>query len=233
MYGWHKATLIMSPPRTNGESSAPGNQPRALGLKAFQALGVFILEDFLQATRLRLTEVMRDCRVAKKATVYQKGARGVHETERKTKLVEVGTDLRSIVEAELENIRPDIANHFKTTLSGMEPPQFLRYERGDFFSKHVDAGTKKYRNRRVSVIIYVNDPNASEQGYTGGNLLFYGLLPDPNFKRAVLPLQPKAGLLVAFPSNLMHEVAPVTGGVRLSIATWYLHAHEPVAGHAG
>jgi predicted 2-oxoglutarate/Fe(II)-dependent dioxygenase YbiX len=35
------------------------------------------------------------------------------------------------------------------------------------------------------------------------------------------PLQPEEGLLIAFPSRMMHEVQPVTRGKRYSIVTWY------------
>jgi predicted 2-oxoglutarate/Fe(II)-dependent dioxygenase YbiX len=36
-----------------------------------------------------------------------------------------------------------------------------------------------------------------------------------------LPLAGEAGLLIAFPSHLVHSVSPVTAGERYTLVTWF------------
>ena len=62
-------------------------------------------------------------------------------------------------------------------------------------------------DRDVSVLVYLDND------YTGGELVF------PNFG---LRLEPRAGMLVAFPSDhrYCHSARPVTSGMRHVIVSW-------------
>lgn len=96
-----------------------------------------------------------------------------------------------------------------------EEPQLLRYTSGGFYHYHVDAydpvpGGKAWRkaiDRDISMLIYLND------NFNGGEL---------EFKRFSYFLQPRAGMLVWFPSDIRYEhmAKPVTNGYRYAIVSW-------------
>ena len=90
-------------------------------------------------------------------------------------------------------------------LTAFTAPGLVRYEPGDFFVSHVDAGTGQ--KRTVSAIALL--PSA----FTGGELCFFDQ-QDP------FPLRP--GDVVLFPSNFLfpHAVQPVISGTRHSVVTW-------------
>ncbi len=73
------------------------------------------------------------------------------------------------------------------------------------------------------VVIFLNamstEPGPSD--YSGGALTFYGLLEDPAWRDFGFALDPMPGLLVAFPSHIVHEVTPVTAGDRYTIVDWF------------
>jgi len=119
--------------------------------------------------------------------------------------------------------RESLEEHFKVSLSGCEDPQFLRYRVGDFFVAHQDGNTgltrlDTDRSRRISLTIFLNhqserpEPNA----YCGGSLVFSDWR-----NGAECRLAGEAGTLVAFRSEVTHEVVPVTDGERYSIVSWY------------
>jgi predicted 2-oxoglutarate/Fe(II)-dependent dioxygenase YbiX len=53
-------------------------------------------------------------------------------------------------------------------------------------------------------------------------LTFYGLLPGPAWERIGFPLRGEEGLLVAFRSEILHEVTAVRQGDRYTIVTWFV-----------
>src|SRR5262245_40292228 len=94
---------------------------------------------------------------------------------------------------------------------------------------HVDTETNaegELGRRQISVIILFNGQSdeGSPGSYRGGSLAF-GLQMKgsaPRGKGMVsVPLAGRAGLLVAFPSRIPHEVQPVSRGVRYSGLTWF------------
>jgi PKHD-type hydroxylase len=112
------------------------------------------------------------------------------------RLIDVGTDLNK--------------QFFGFDLIGItEKLQFTEYKEGDFFKMHYD---KTYDNviRKLSIVIMLSDPNT----YEGGELnLWLGDKPD------VAPKE--QGTVIAFPSYIMHEVLPVTKGLRYTIVAWF------------
>jgi SM-20-related protein len=116
-----------------------------------------------------------------------------------------------------------IARHFDLNLKNFEEPQFLSYRVGDFFVAHQDGNTgliqlETDRTRRVSVSIFLNDQSAAQapDTFCGGSLAFSDWRSGK--RREV---RGEAGMLVAFRSELTHEVTPVTQGERLAIVSWY------------
>ena len=86
----------------------------------------------------------------------------------------------------------------------------LKYEKGNFYVKHVDQSTTL--NRTISVIINLNEE------YEGGDVVFYNPLTDRPYSKPNL----KSGDIILFPTNFLypHQVTPITKGIRYSIVSW-------------
>ena len=57
--------------------------------------------------------------------------------------------------------------------------------------------------------------------YGGGALSFFGLFDHPSGEAIGIALEAAEGLLMTFPADMLHAVAPVTNGERYTIATWF------------
>ena len=124
-------------------------------------------------------------------------------------------------DARIEALRPTLERHFGVALASAEPAGLLRYATGGFYRPHRDrsSGTPGTRDRAVSVVIFVNDREGGRR-YEGGALRIYGLLGEGPLAEVGLDMEPDAGTLVAFRSEWLHEVTPVTAGQRFTIVTW-------------
>jgi len=90
--------------------------------------------------------------------------------------------------------------------------QFSIYdsEQKSFYSKHTDVSTiNDGYIRKLSFTIHLND--SSE--YAGGNLIFH-ISESPNI------INKQVGVGTFFPSHMLHEVTPVTSGIRYSLVGW-------------
>jgi PKHD-type hydroxylase len=97
-----------------------------------------------------------------------------------------------------------------------ESPQVARYgaEAAGHFAWHSDIGEGALaRRRKVTLVVQLSDPGA----YEGGGL---ELMPDGQ----VVAAARDRGAAVAFPSFVLHRVAPVSRGTRHSLTVW---AHGP------
>lgn len=191
--------------------------------------GLLLIRDFLDAP-LRAT-VWAEARTAAghPAPVYLEGAEGVvHEDVRKTTSLEVSAATGAEIERRLRELREMIGGHFGLQLSDCEPPQFLRYREGDFFIRHQDGDAEQLafdhlRVRKVSVVIFLNGaarlPDA--ETFDGGSLLIYRAGGDSATGPLVFHVGGEPGLLVAFLSDTVHEVTPVTRGARFTVVSWF------------
>lgn len=104
---------------------------------------------------------------------------------------------------------------YKYDLTEMETLQYTEYYSGtlDRYKAHSDDGHKFNLFRKLSFSVQLSDPNE----YEGGNFLFYrNSLHEPN----EAPKQ--KGTLIVFPSYVIHEITPVTKGVRRSLVSWVI-----------
>ena len=78
---------------------------------------------------------------------------------------------------------------------------------GGHFGWHMDVGPRT--PRKLSLTLQLTDPSR----YQGGELQF--------FTGDIVRTAPRdRGMLIAFPSYMVHQVTPVTAGTRKSIVAW-------------
>ena len=193
-----------------------------------EPFGVFHLRGFLsppECARLRDAVARGPTRAS---TVYDGGTGEVRaDAERRSREVDVEAWARSLVVDRLGSLLPRLAEEMGEPVTRFEDPVFLRYGPGDRFLAHVDRAEDRpgadpvRRSRRVSIVVFLNE--ASGDGvpgtYDGGRLLLC-VFRDPRAERVGLEVDGESGLLLAFPSDLPHEVRPVARGERQTIVTW-------------
>ena len=192
---------------------------KALNSAEIGSRGVLIRSEFLSYAQCARVRAAMDRGYASSAEIFDNGY-VVNEQVRKTYEVEVEPDIEREVEQAVAGVREDVSRFFGIALTGSEGPGFLRYPPGGFYRAHRD----RFENpgdefpRQISVVLFLSSAAADpvDGGCVGGALrLFPGDDQDP------LDIAPVAGTLVAFPSDLLHEVLPVTAGVRDAIVDWF------------
>ena len=176
--------------------------------------GLFLNRNFLdvEVCAKLLAEV--DSSPTTPAPVYIEGTEGViHETVRKTTSLHPSEETISEMWNRLFQQKPLLEDHFGMSLVDCERPQFLRYEKGDFFVRHQDGNTHQIdfdhlRVRRISIVVFLND------AFSGGALKFHG-------SSTTFELRAETGMLLAFRAELFHEVVPITSGERFTMITWF------------
>jgi SM-20-related protein len=190
---------------------------------------LFTSRNFLDAQTCR--DLMAEARSSPttRAPVYIQGSdEVVHETIRKTTSFHPSDATVSHIHDRLLQQKSALEAHFGLRLTDCEPPQFLRYEPGDFFVRHQDGNTEQLefdhlRIRRLSLIVFLNDyaVEPKENCYCGGALNLYNENDDSAGGPAPFAVLGQTGLLVAFTADTIHEVAPVTSGERFTIISWF------------
>ena len=184
---------------------------------------LYTVRSFLDEEKCRelIAEIGHSAATA--ALTYGKGEAAVDERVRRVKRVSVWPETVAYVTQRLADLRDSIAEHFGIELTTFEEPEFLCYRTGDFFVAHQDGNTgliqlESDRMRRVSVSIFLNEQSDEPQPYTygGGSLVFSDWRSDSRHE-----IIGEAGMLVAFRSEVTHEVTPVTHGDRYAIVSWY------------
>jgi len=183
---------------------------------------LFLLRNFLDAEACANLKAELNQSPTTQAPVYLQGTPGViHEDVRKTTSLHPPRETVDDVHQRLMGQKSALADHFGLNLTDCEPPQFLRYEKGDFFVRHQDGNTKQLdfdhlRVRRISIVVFLNDYSAEPQVdcYGGGLLNFYD-------DETTFGLRGETGLMVAFAAETTHEVSPVTHGERFTLITWF------------
>jgi SM-20-related protein len=191
-------------------------------------LGLFVVNSFFDADWC--ARVRAELRAAESiaAPVYSGNQVAVNKSIRSTTLVQVAAPTASQIHTRLSALQPALESYFCVPLEGLEEIHCLRYREGDYFQAHRDVRQSPdapayMQRRRVSIVLYLNGESAGgeDAGYDGGSLTFYGLFEDPRWATYGFPVRGKAGLLVAFRSDVLHEVTPVTRGERFTLITWF------------
>lgn len=192
-------------------------------------IGCFVIENFLtkEFCEQILNEVQDD-KLVSAAIVDDKDLAYVNEDYRKTKIAKISKETKVEIYNKMLEIKPQLEEHFQVTLDKSEKPEVLVYREGDFFKVHKDQDDQPdsqtvTSNRKVSMVIFLNTQSEEpgEHCYSGGSLNLFGLINQPGWEDKGFPLGGKPGLLVAFRSNIIHEVTPVTFGKRFTIVNWF------------
>jgi SM-20-related protein len=195
----------------------------------FAKLGLFVARGFFDPS---LCAAIRDelkTAPEKPGTVFRQGSAFVVDQDtRRVARHKISPETRGLVGDRLEALRPVQSRHFGVPLNGFEELQFLSYGPGGMYTPHRDGSDKPaapdyMRARKVSLVLFLNCQTAqpSEGTYGGGVLTFYGLLSGPGCQPVGLGLEAEEGLLVAFRSDVLHEVTPVTHGRRFTLVGWF------------
>jgi predicted 2-oxoglutarate/Fe(II)-dependent dioxygenase YbiX len=120
-----------------------------------------------------------------------------------------------------------VGPHYRADIEWFDRPEILRYGPGGEYKPHADSENffadegrwKRVIDRDLSILLYLNDT------FEGGEIAFL------NFG---MQFKPKAGLLVAFPSDAryVHAALPVKQGTRYAIVSWAAVRDTPRVGAA-
>jgi SM-20-related protein len=203
------------------------------GPEFFRQAGFFVLPGFLEPESiLHLRHEMASAPREKALVVKPGGIECLDEGVRKVEASVLPKEMMAQLKERLRGLVPALEKHFHVQIADCESPQYLIYRPGDFFTPHSDGGrpgqTEYTQHRRVSAVIFLNreSDEPAEETYGAGRLTFYGILDGPMWERCAFPLKPEPGLLIAFPSEKIHEVTPVSHGLRFTVVTWF-YAAEP------
>ena len=140
---------------------------------------------------------------------------------RNASLVEPAGHVIELIEARLDACRAEVAAALSMTLGEREGAGFIRYPPGGFYKPHRDRGTDvewpSSARRAAAVVIFLNSSRQGSRetgGFDGGVLRLF--LPD-----AEEQVTPQAGLMVAFPADVLHEVTEVRDGTRDTVVDWF------------
>lgn len=200
-------------------------------LDFFCHLGVYVEKDFLNPSECdTLRKEIRASLLVPADVIDADSSNGrIDERVRRVREAHVNSPTVEAVIDKLALLTPTVASFFSVPLTGIEEPQFLLYQGDDFFLAHQDRDDYpgkdgKVTQRRISTVVFLNNcaSNPDEHTYSGGSLTLYGLLSGPQWAGCGFPLVGDEGTLVAFSSDIVHEVKPVLSGQRFTIVTWYI-----------
>src|ERR1043166_4570165 len=103
---------------------------------------LFLLRNFLDPDSCASLRAELAVAPTTQAPVYIEGTEGtVHETVRTTTSLHPPAEVIEQVQERLLRQKSALEDHFGVSLTGCERPQFLRYQKGDFFVRHQDGNT--------------------------------------------------------------------------------------------
>jgi PKHD-type hydroxylase len=163
-----------------------------------------------------LTDSEMDSLIADQASLLIDGTLGKSQQDKEIRRSQVGFFLIEEKNKWLYRRIWEAANEFNRRFLGVEITgiegniQLARYDSGDlgFYNWHTDFGPDAPK-RKISITVQLSRP----EDYDGGDL---ELLFDSRPYRG----EKARGAVIAFPSFVLHRVAPVTRGTRWSLVAW-------------
>ncbi|MBV9240937.1 MAG: 2OG-Fe(II) oxygenase [Acidobacteria bacterium] len=191
------------------------------------AHGIFVREDFLPLSLCRQLCKDIDSFPLSDGDIWlpEEGFH-INDQIKRRKEISYSADTQPKLHQKIYEASAELADRFSLQLGTLQPLKFTRYDVGDFYQPHRDLldepAPEVIRSRKLALTLFLNQQGdePDEADYCGGSLAFYGLISDPSWHGAGIPLDSEAGMLVAFRPDILHEVTPVTHGVRYAITTW-------------
>jgi PKHD-type hydroxylase len=127
------------------------------------------------------------------------------------KWIPTKTNYNWIYETLSWNVQTINKDAFNFELTHIETLQFTEYteDQSGFYGPHLDTGETVAGYRKLSFVLQLTNPSK----YEGGELVLH-----TSQTPTVLPKD--RGKLLFFPSYILHEVKPVTKGIRHSLVGW-------------
>ncbi len=181
--------------------------------------GIIIVKDFLNRNQCKAIIDYANAEVPEPHTVMGLDENGkkinINSIGRITDYIKIDGIRKVITDIYVRAFKTIINPYFHIETEWYTTPGILRYGIGGKYVEHSDSENWykqqkkwiKHADRDVSQLLYLNND------YTGGELYF------PNFD---FRFQPKAGMLVSFPSDhrYLHLAETVTSGTRFAIVSW-------------
>ncbi len=185
---------------------------------------------FLAPQEARAIVEEMDASLQEPAQVWLGTEFAVRAESRRGSIATLSPASEALVQDRLWGVMPALEQRYSCTISHVSGVTALVYRRGDHFAAHSDGGVDEdapaeVALRRISLVVALNDGASEQAQFTGGELSFFpGTAPGtpPTPEDEVILVRSEPGLLVAFPSPLVHQVMPVAGGCRYSLALWAL-----------
>jgi predicted 2-oxoglutarate/Fe(II)-dependent dioxygenase YbiX len=186
---------------------------------------VFRQTRFLTAEECLVVRRGMDRGQVEQAEILRGGVRQ-EPTVRVAALVDPDSGVIRFVESALDACRDRVSEALGLPLGDREGAGFIRYPAGGFYRPHRDRGDdpgwEAAARRSVALVLFLNTSRAS--GLPGE---FDGGLLRLLFADADVDVVPEAGLLVAFPADVLHEVTAVCDGTRDAVADWFYSPASP------
>ncbi len=191
-------------------------------------LGLYFREGFLTTVECADLSRLMTATAGHASSVYGRASSAERKIgTRRTSSIDLDASRDLEMQARFTACRDDLARHFSVALSEHEPPQYLVYREGSYYRPHRDRRALPETpadegDRRVSAVVFLSQPDtAGSADYAGGELRFFDLIDAPEWRGIGLVCDAAPGLLIAFPSDVVHDVSEVTRGCRCTIATWF------------
>ena len=215
-------------PSQKNQQEAKNRQRNSWRLNSLYQTNLFTISQFLNSefcTQLQAEIHQSPFQPAR--VIGRNNQPGVDRTIRKTDEVQISLHYRKTIKDYLVKLKPQLEQHFKTSLSEIQGPRILRYHQGDFFHWHTDTSNHRSttKDRKVTSLVYLNESNEESEsdGFVGGELEIYihDLIPQEEYREYCLQLSAKTGQLIAFNSQIHHQVQPIVRGERyVIVAHW-------------
>lgn len=194
-----------------------------MSAKLLRKLGIYVDVDFLPDDLCQAICREIDAGAKTDAAVYSETSKSndMDRALRSSSYANVSSETSDLITEKIRAAKPVIEAHYSEEYSDeLELPKFLIYGPGNYFKPHRDSQL----NRKINMTIYLNDEDdeAAPDTYEGGTLKLYEVFKSPAMANNGVSLTGKRGVLVAYPSEIPHEVTPVLRGARYAIVARFL-----------
>lgn len=180
----------------------------ALFTQGYYVWDDFLSEDEVSQLRDAIPEDWKKARIGRNDDVMRESA--IRSDKIQWLRRDMGQAVGSFLD-KMEQIRLEANRHFFLGLFEYEA-HFAKYEKGDFYQKHLDC-FKGNENRRLTTVFYMNESWSEDDA---GELVVYDINDNH-----IATIPPRSGrLFVFFSEQFPHEVLPANAE-RYSIAGWF------------